>query len=123
MGAVSIQQMADRIGSLMEDRLGIRGRSLSDKLRKAGRLLPSAIRTEIGLVEQAARSAQSPKLMLRIDEGRVARAYDLSIRHLSRIDPTARRRDMLTGMANSVAFSLFAVILMVLGVLHWRGFF
>ena len=123
MGAMTIQQMADRVAALMEERLGLRGRSLADKLRRSGRVLPSAIRSEIGVIEEAARQAQNPKLRLRIDEARVARAFDLSIRHLSHIDASARRRNTWIGVANSIAISLFAVLVLTLGVLHWRGYF
>ncbi|MCF1709218.1 hypothetical protein L0V05_10355 [Tabrizicola sp. J26] len=123
MGAVTIQQMADRVAALMEERLGLRGRSLADKLRRSGRVLPAAIRSEIGVIEEAARHAQNPKLKLRIDEARVARAFDLSVRHLSRIDASARRRNTWIGVANSIAISLFAVLVLTLGVLHWRGYF
>lgn len=123
MGAVSIQQMADRVAALMEERLGLRGRSLADKLRRSGRVLPAAIRSEISVIEEAARHAQNPKLKLRIDEVRVARAYDLSVRHLGRIDASARRRNTWIGVANSIAISLFAVLVLTLGVLHWRGYF
>ncbi len=44
MGVVTITQMADRVSSLMEERLGARGRTLEEKLRSAGRKLPRKVR-------------------------------------------------------------------------------
>ena len=40
MAGASIQQMADRVAQLMEERLRLRGTGLEEKLRRGGRLLP-----------------------------------------------------------------------------------
>ena len=56
-------------------------------------------------------------------DGRVRAAYDACLRYLNGVDRKARRRAMLAGMASSIAFSLFAVGVMFLAVLYWRGLF
>ena len=38
------------LGHLMEERLGIRGRSLAQQTRRAGRLLPRRIRRDLSLM-------------------------------------------------------------------------
>ena len=122
MGAVTIQQMADRVSALLEQKLGVRGRTLDERIRKARWRLPRAIRAEARFLETAAAQAQHPKLRVQIDEGRVARAHDACVRFLQSVDRAARRRAMLLGMASSVAFSIFSVGVLVLVVLYWRGF-
>lgn len=121
MGAVSIQQMADRIAGLMEDRLGVPGRGLSAKLKRQPRALPQAVRTEAELLARAAEQAPHPRLLVQIDEDRVARAFDVCLRHLQRVDPGARRWGVAMGIASSIAFRLFVVAALVLAVLAWRG--
>jgi len=121
MSAVTIQQMADRVAALMEQKLRMRGAGLSDKLRRAGRRLPKSVRLAAEALAQAGEMAKSPRLMHRIDEERVAEAYDTCLRHLGAVDPGDRRRGMLIGMAASIAFSLLSVAVLVAVVLWWRG--
>lgn len=122
MGAVTIQQMADRIAALMEDRLRLRGAGLQAKLRQAGRSLPRNVRLAGGRLAEAAAMAQNPRLLAQIDEARVAADYDLCLRHLSALNPAGRRRAALTGMATSIVFVLLAVAALTGLVLWWRGF-
>ena len=62
--------------------------------------------------------SQTPKLLLQVDEGRVAEAYDLCLKHLA----SAHRPGLLTGALPSIAISLLAVAAFVVGVLVWRGY-
>jgi hypothetical protein len=122
MGAVAVQQMADRVARLMEDRLRIRGRDLAEKLRRGGRLLPRAVRDEAAYLAEAVTMAQHPKIGRMLDEERIAHAYDACLRHLNGIGARERRIAALVGIAASVAFSLLVVALAFVGVLVWRGF-
>lgn len=122
MSAVSIQQMADRVSGLLEEKLAVRGKTLSDRLRKAGRRLPSSVMTEARFLDTAALQAQNPKLLVQIDDERVAGAYDACVKYLTNLDRGAKRRAMLMGMASSIAFSIFMVGVLVVAVLWWRGF-
>lgn len=122
MSAISIQQMADRVAALMEERLGARGTGLEAKLHRAGRHLPRKVRAAGAELAQAAAMAQNPKLLLQIDHDATARAYDICVKHLGTISARARRRDGLMAMATSIAFSVLAVALILLAVLRWRGF-
>ena len=122
MGAATIQQKADRVAALMAKQLHVRGTTLSDTLRKGAGKLPKAVRAEARFLETAAAQAQHPKLLVQIDDGRVAQAYDACVRFLTGVDRKARRRAMLAGMVSSIAFSLFVVGVLFLAVLYWRGF-
>lgn len=121
MSAVTIQQMADRVAGLMEQRLSIRGTGLEAKLRKGGRLLPRKVRTAAAGLAQAATMAQSAKLLMQIDDEVVAQNYDICVRHLGGVDVSDRRRGAAVGVASSIAFSLLVVAGLVLAVLVWRG--
>lgn len=121
MGAATIQQKADRVAALMAKQLHVRGTTLSDTLRKGAGKLPKAVRAEARFLETAAAQAQHPRLMVQIDDGRVAQAYVACLRFLTGVDRKARRRAMLAGMVSSIAFSLFTVGVLFLAVLYWRG--
>jgi hypothetical protein len=122
MGAASIQQMADRVAGLMEERLGVGGKGLAAKLRKGGRLLPRHVRDEAQTLAQAAEMAQNPRLLMRIDDEKVALAYDACLRHLGTIDPWDRRKGRIVSTAASIALGLLGLAVAVVAVLMWRGY-
>lgn len=122
MGAVSIQQMADRVSGLLQEKLSVRGKTLAERLRNAGRRLPSSVMTEARYLDTAALQAQNPKLLVQIDDARVAGAYDTCVKYLTNLDRGVKRRAMLMGMASSIAFSIFAVGVLLVAFLWWRGF-
>ncbi|MDB5659116.1 MAG: hypothetical protein JWS10_1731 [Cypionkella sp.] len=122
MTGVPIQQMADRVAGLMEQRLRVRGAGLGEKLHKGGRLLPRRVRAAAEVLQTGAVMAQNPKLWARVDQQSVAQAYDTCVRHLNGVDGGDRRKGAVVGIAASVAFSVLAVAVLLLGVLYWRGF-
>lgn len=122
MNAVAIQQMADRVAQLLEERLALRGRGLAAKLGRGGRLLPRRVREGAELLATAAERAANPKLLGQIDMTEVAEAYDVCVRHLTTIDPSTRRRETVAGMVGFVGYGIFFLILALIGVLVWRGF-
>lgn len=122
MSAVAIQQMADRVAQLLEERLSLGGRDLAAKLRRGGRLLPRRVREGAELLAASAERARNPKLLGQIDMGEVTDAYDACVRHLMTIDPAGRRRDMISGMIGFVGYGLLFLVLGIMAVLVWRGF-
>ena len=122
MTGVPIQQMADRLAGLMEQRLKVSGSGLDEKLRRGGRRLPRHVRTAAQTVADASVLAQNPKLLSRIDQEAVAKAYDIAVRYLTRLDAKDRRIGAILNFAASVAFSLLVVAALVFAVLRWRGF-
>lgn len=122
MGAVAVQQMADRVAGLMEERLNLNGRDLSAKVRRGGRLLPKKVREAAQVLADAAEKSKNPKLLGQIDMGAVADAYDACVRHLMTVDPVGRRRDLFAGMVGSVGFGVLGLILAIIALLAWRGY-
>ncbi len=121
MSAVTIIQMTDRVAALLEERLGVRGRTLQDKVRKAGRRLPKKVRAAADYLADAQAMAQNPKLLVRLDEGEVADAYDICLRHLGGVNRGERRKTALVGAVASAAFGMLVVVLLAIGVAYWRG--
>ncbi|WP_151718591.1 hypothetical protein [Gemmobacter serpentinus] len=121
MGAITIQQMADRVAGLMEDRLRARGDGLTAKLRSAGRRLPRRVRKAAEELAEAAHLSQNPKLLLQIDEGRVAEAYDICVRHLAPMGAGARRKGLLGSVMAQVAFGLIVVAVLAYVLVRARG--
>lgn len=121
MSAVTIQQMADRVAGMLEERLGVRGKDLKTKARKAGRLVPRRVRDALSELADLAERAQNPKLLVQIDQARVAECYDICQKHLATLRPGGRRLISLAGVAASVAFGLLVLGLVVLAVQRMQG--
>lgn len=121
MNAVAIQQMADRVAQLLEERLALRGRGLAVKLGKGGRLLPHRVRKAAESLAKAAEQASNPKLLGQIDMSQVAESYDTCLRHLMAVAPASRRRDMLAGLAAFVRHGVLILVIAIIAVLLWRG--
>lgn len=123
MSAVTIQQMADRVAQLLEERLGLGGKGLAAKMKRAGRTLPRKVRDAGRLLAASAQKAQNPKLLGQIDMGEVTEAYDVCLKHLIAIDPVDRKRDLFAGMVGSVGFGILALVIAIAALLAWRGYF
>lgn len=121
MSGASIQQMADRVAQLMEDRLKLRGKGLQEKLRRGGRLVPKRLREAGTVLAEAAALAQNPKLQARIDHEMVAAAYDSCLKELGGVNAGERRMTALVNFLASVTVSLMLLAALVAGLLYWRG--
>lgn len=122
MSSVAIQQMADRVAGLLEERLKSGGRSLEAKVKRTKRALPKRVRDAALHLAQAAEKAKNPKLLAQIDMGAVSDDYDLCVRHLMTINPNSRRRDYMASIIGSLGFGVLTLILVIIAFLAWRGY-
>ena len=121
MSAVAIQQMADRVADLMEERLRVYGVGLSAKLRKGKRHLPRKVAAAARELADAAEKAQNPKLLVQIDQGKVAQNYDVCVRHLTGINPRNPLITLLTGVAVTLALGLLLMGVVFIVLQRARG--
>ena len=117
----TIEGQADSLRALLGNRLGLRRGPLSRRVAKAGRRLPSSVRTDIVTVADAESMAQHPKIGRRMDPKATAGAYERAATFLEAIDVKDRRKGMLLSIAGSIAFNILAVITLLIVVLRWRG--
>ena len=121
MGVTTVQQMADRVAGLMEDRLRIGGTGLREKLKRGGRRLPRKIRREAEYLADVCELAQHPKVQMMLDDARVAEAYDKCVKYLNPLGASERMKGALIGVGGSIAFALLVVAAATIGVMVWRG--
>lgn len=121
MGAASIQQMADRVSALIEEKLGARGPGLADKTRRAGRALPRKVRDAALRLSEAEAMSHNPKLLLQLDEGKVSADYDTCVRHLSAISVGDRWIGRVVNFGASTVVTLLIVAALVVAFVYWRG--
>lgn len=122
MSAVSVQQMADRVAGLMEQRLRVKGQGLGEKLRRGGRLLPRKVRRAAEELQMASELAQNARLFTQLDHEKVAEAYHVCVTHLGGVGAGSRAMSALAGFAAQLAMIALVVFVLVVAVLVWRGF-
>lgn len=116
-----IKSNADALRALMARRLGLKRGSLSRRVAKAGRRLPSGVRNDIAIVAEAEQMARNPKLAIRLDPNATKSAYDRAATHLKAIDVADRRKGIALSMLGSMAFNFLAAVTLLIVVLRWRG--
>ena len=114
------QEQADEISALLREKLGVRGRDLETRLRRAGRLLPRHVRRDALLIAQARAMQASPKLARMVDDAAVLRAFRACQDHLGAIDSWERRKTRIIGFLSANAFNLVVTAGLVITVLYWR---
>lgn len=114
--------MAERVSALLSERLGVKGRSLSEQIDRAGRRLPRKVRAEARILANATGLHSNPKLAAIADHARVAHAYNICVGHLGKIGQSERRRAFLREVLERVAVAMFVTLILVVSVLWLRGF-
>ncbi len=121
MGAIAVQQMADRVASLMEERLRVRGTGLRDKLRRGGHRLPRSVRREAEYLAEVAILAQNPKVEMMLDDARIAQAYDTCLRYLRGKAYKGRVGAFLMDLAGSAVLYIVLAAGLAMALARWRG--
>jgi hypothetical protein len=121
MAGEMLQIQIDEVRALMETRLRVRGKTLDQQVRKAGRLLPRAERREAIYLAQAATVMQHPKLSRMVDQSKAAQAHARVTRFLNTVDPKDRAKGKLLGWLGSLAFGFIVLFMLVIVILVQRG--
>lgn len=119
---MTYREHADHLAALMQERLGIRGKDLRTKLRRAGRLLPKHVHRDADVLLEALDMEAHPKLARRLDAAAIAKACKNVENHLYTIDPATRRWDRIIGVLSANAFNLLVTAGLVIAILIWRGY-
>jgi len=117
----AFQTDIDAASEKLRARIGVRGRSFAQRLRRAGRALPGPAR-QAGwrLVElQAMIAHPGMRRLVRAPDVDAALA-ELNM-HLDKVNAGERRKDRLLGLAGGVVGNLLLLALLVIVVLRWRG--
>ena len=101
---------------------GIRTKSLTKALRKAGRRLPTHLQKKAGSIVQAQNFGGNPKLMRMVDSAEISNAYDEIMSYLEQIDPKQRRVTMTLDILAELVLKLIIVGTLVVVVLRWQGY-
>ncbi|WP_114966043.1 hypothetical protein [Alkalilacustris brevis] len=121
MGQASIQQMANRVAELLEERLRLRGNGLRAKLKRGRRVLPRHVWREAEFLADSADAATDTQAYLGVDHQRVAEAYDCCVVYLNGLRGQRRLRAIILAGMGRIAVNLALLAILLLAFLRWRG--
>lgn len=122
MDSPTRQRENRRLAARLGEKLEVRGRTLADVVRRAGRALPKRLQHDADALVQAEFLALHPKLRHLADSARSDAAEERLRRHARLLDPDKARNDRRLGWLAGLAFNLLALAGLIVAVLYWRGF-
>lgn len=114
-------QRASRLETQLQAKLGLRGKSMSARLRRAGRLLPRRLRADVAVLTEAETKLAHPVLARQVDFPRVTKAFNAIEAYLTKIDPKDRRKGKILGWAGALVFNLLVLAVILALILRWQG--
>ena len=117
----TFQTRAAALEKLMQEKLGVRGRSLEKRFARAGRLLPKRIRRAGRLITEAQAALHHPKLARLQDPKALNTAFADVTAHLKTIDPADRRKGLVLGILGGMTFNLILLTAAIVALLRWQG--
>lgn len=118
---MEIEAKLPAVREALERNLGVRGRSLAQQVKRAGRRLPKRVRAQAALLAEAEALGGNPRLLRQLDEGRVTRALDEVSAHLASIDRAEARRARVISVLAVLAFNFIVIFTAIVVVLRMRG--
>lgn len=118
---MEIEAEAAALSTALERRLGVKGRTLAQQVKRAGRRLPKRIRTQAQLVAQAEAVSGNPRLLRQLGDAAVAQACADVTEHLAGIDRAEARRARLISILAVLAFNFILLFTAVVVFLRMRG--
>ena len=111
----------DEVRGLLQQRLHIKGRSLSHQVGKLGRRVPKRVRRDAEFLVRAETMTQHPKLAQMVDAKQLERSKTNLVTHLKSIDPKEVAKDKLLWVLAKVSFFVIAVFIAAVWFVWDRG--
>ncbi|MFN7223751.1 MAG: hypothetical protein ACK4MS_07020 [Paracoccaceae bacterium] len=83
--------------------------------------MPRRVRDAAKELADLEEKSRNPKLLVQIDQSRVAQCYDVCVKHLTGLRPQSARMNTLIRVGSTVALGLLMLGLVVLFVQRLRG--
>lgn len=116
-----IQTLIAQTIALLRKKLGTRGKTLAESVRRAKRRLPRRVYKQAMELARAEPMAEHPRLRLILDTPRLEKAAHEVQAHLRSISLADRRWGWFLDTLGALAFNLLALAVLVLIFLLWRG--
>ena len=110
------------ISAALQAKFHVRPAPFAKLVSKSVKRLPRKLRKQARLLVEADVISTNPKLRMTLDQKGLSRAGRQILAYLETVDLAQDRRDRWLSGLGGAAFSLIAVVVLLLVVLRWRGF-
>ena len=117
----AVHRYVPEIRLLLEERLKLKGPSLTAQIGKVGRRLPKALIRDLRRIAEAETVAEAPKLAMQIDEADIAARAERVISHLKGIDPRQVMFDKVLFTTAKFSAVLIGLFIAAVWIAHARG--
>ncbi|HEY9040023.1 MAG TPA: hypothetical protein VIN05_13890 [Roseovarius sp.] len=118
---VTFQQEIDAARAKLRRRLGARGKTLAQALRRAKRSLPRPARQAGEQLVQMQAMAAHPRLRRLVGRAEVDAALSALNAPLATINVKERRKDRLLSIARSAVVNMLIFGALLIALMRWRG--
>lgn len=118
---LDIETKAQSLQSAMEKHLGVKGQTLRQSVRRAGRRLPKRLRVDAALVANAQAVQGNIKLTRQFDAPTIERAHAAVSEYLATIDRSDARKARVISILAVLAFNFILIFAGIVIFLRMRG--
>lgn len=117
---MEIETELPAVREALERHLGVKGRSLAQQVKRAGRRLPRRIRAQAVLLAEAEALSGNPRLLRQLDKSRIAEALSGVSAYLAGIDRTDARHGRILSILAVLAFNFILIFIVFVIFLRMR---
>lgn len=117
---MELQDKADHLAKLLEERLDVAGQGLAAKRARLGKRLPKAYVTDLEHILLALHMDENPRLKVQIDWADVDKRYTRLERYLQGVNPWTRRQGVAMRWLAGNILNIALIIAALAAVILWR---
>ncbi|MEM9434796.1 MAG: hypothetical protein AAGA12_12810 [Pseudomonadota bacterium] len=118
----TVSRLSERISDLLANKLSVSGRTLSQRSREAGPMLPRRTKADLAILVEALEKTEDPRVAMQIDPAHVMAAYRRCLKFLQSVDPNQDRITRRYRLAAVAMFQILAVSVVTIWVLRHQGY-
>ena len=119
--AEQFNQRVTELEQMLRDKLGLRGKTLAKRLKKAGRRLPKRQQKAGQVITRVQAVIGNPKLARIQDQKAVDAAFSEMSTYLKPRNRRDQRKGFALGLAGDMVIRLILLIVALLAILRWQG--
>ena len=113
-------QRIEELEQMLQDKMGLRGKSLAQRLKKAGQRLPKRVQKAGRMLTGVQSKIAHPKLARIQSQNAIDAAFTEMTTYLKTINRRDQRKGFALGIAGDLVIRLILLVGVVLALLRWQ---
>ncbi len=121
INADQFHQRVAELEQMLQERLGLRGKTLAGRLKKAGRRLPRRFHKAGRVITGAQVVMANPRLARLQNQSAIEAAFAEMSAYLKPLNRRDQRKGFALGLARELMIRLILLAVALLAILRWQG--